>query len=227
MIVRHILSGLLLAIMGLTLFSCSDEDTYADLVKRERRQVNAFISKGALVKDTETNDTLLYVPPINVISEETFAAQDSATDLSKNEYVYLNRTGIYMQIIREGAGERMQAGEARTIINRFIEYSIAGDSLSLANVNGASITTPDIMLCTKSSGTFSASFTSGIMYNVYGQKVPAGWLVPLSYINLGRQTSADVGIAKVRLIVPHGQGHNTASTNILPFFYEISYERGR
>ncbi len=56
--------------------------------------------------------------------------------------------------------------------------------------------------------------------------VPGGWTIPLSYIKLGRPTSADEEIAKVRLIVPHSEGHAWAQNQVCAFYYEITYERG-
>ena len=94
-------------------------------------------------------------------------------------------------------------------------------------------TNPDIMDVTNTYGTFTASFNTsvnggGAMYQYYGSKaVPAGWLVPLTYINIGRQVSEDEEIAKVRLIVPHSQGHSDASSNVYPCFYEITYQEMR
>ena len=63
--------------------------------------------------------------------------------------------------------------------------------------------------------TFTASFTEGLMRSTYNTEwVPSGWLVPFNYINVGRPRSADDEIAKVRLIVPHTQGHTIASSYV-------------
>ena len=80
-------------------------------------------------------------------------------------------------------------------------------------------------------GTFTASFNTsvngGAMYQYYGSKaVPAGWLVPLTYINIGRQINADEEIAKVRLIVPaFHRGHSDASSNVYPVFMKSLIRR--
>ena len=87
----------------------------------------------------------------------------------------------------------------------------------------------DKMTVKNTSGTFTASFISGesLMYTKYSsQAVPSGWLVPLSYINLGRTPKGEE-IAKVRLIVPHTQGQSDASKNVYPCLYEITYALGR
>ena len=57
--------------------------------------------------------------------------------------------------------------------------------------------------------------------------VPNGWIIPLQYVKVGRQTSADSGIAKVRLIVPHSQGQSDATSNVYPCFYELTYQEMR
>jgi hypothetical protein len=82
-------------------------------------------------------------------------------------------------------------------------------------------------------GTFSASFdpTSSLIYNKYGSSnntsVPEGWLVPLSYINLGRPINEGDEIARVKIIVPHTKGHPYATAGVYPCLYNLTYERGR
>ena len=68
----------------------------------------------------------------------------------------------------------------------------------------------------------------GAMYAAYGStSVPSGWLIPFPYIRIGRQNSPDEGIAKVRLIVPHSEGQTSASSNVYPCFYEITFQKMR
>ena len=82
------------------------------------------------------------------------------------------------------------------------------------------------MRVTNTRGTFSGSFTTGLMIKAYSSaSVPAGWLVPLAYIKIGRPTSLTDEKAKVRLIVPHSQGHTIAAQEVLPYYYEITYEK--
>ena len=81
---------------------------------------------------------------------------------------------------------------------------------------------PDAMMLTKSGKSFSATFTSGIMYTVWGTPyVPSGWLIPFNYIKVGREIS---GRSKVRLIVPHSEGQSDASASVYPCYYEITYQ---
>lgn len=220
---------LLLAALAICLQSCDDDETYADKRKRENKQIQAFLKSGAEVKETDTGEYLLYVPGnIKVISEEQFYANDSTTNVDDNEYVYFDRTGVYMQILDKGSGSKLADGETAQIITRYTEYNISTDSIQSTNKTVTYETVPDIMTCTNNSGTFSGSFTQGVMTKTYSSAaVPAGWLIPLTYINIGRLDSPTATLAHVRLIVPASQGQANASSNVYPCFYEITYQRGR
>ena len=215
----------------LLLFSaCRENESYAEQKEKERDAINNFISRDIAITDND-GDTLIHVGHINVISEEQFISQDSTTDVAKNEYVLFKSKGIYMQIVRKGVGPKLESGQSKRIITRYLEFNILTDSVLTSNDVLYFSTTPDIMEVTNSYGTFTASFNTenggGAMYRAYGStEVPAGWLVPLSYIHIGRQTSAE-GIAKVRLIVPHTQGQSYARQNVYPCFYEIKYQETR
>lgn len=197
-----------------TLMSCDDTESYADQKKKERSAIRSYIAKEN----------------IKVITEKEVHAQDSTTDVSKNEYVLFETTGVYMQIIREGCGEKLKDGETATVICRFKEWNLLTDSLQLANnIENSSLNFPDLMSVKNTSGTFKASFIKGssVMYSIYGSgSVPAGWLAPLSYIKIGRPAKPGEEIAKVKLIVPHTQGHQYASSGVYPCLYEITYQRG-
>lgn len=208
------LSMLLLALVGAVVFtSCSDSETYADQKKKERSAINSYIAKNG----------------IKVISEDEFF-KDSLTDTTKNEFVLFESSGVYMQIIRKGCGEKIKDGENATVLCRFTERNLLTDSLQLSNdiISYASLV--DKMNVKRNSGTFTASFdaSSSVMYSVYGStSVPSGWLVPLAYIKLGRPASENDQIAKVRIIVPHTQGQKYAVQGVYPCLYDITYERGR
>lgn len=208
------LSMLLLALVGAVVFtSCSDSETYADQKKKERSAINSYIAKNG----------------IKVISEDEFF-KDSLTDTTKNEFVLFESSGVYMQIIRKGCGEKIKDGENATVLCRFTERNLMTDSLQLSNdiISYASLV--DKMNVKRNSGTFTASFdaSSSVMYSVYGStSVPSGWLVPLAYIKLGRPASENDQIAKVRIIVPHTQGQPYAVQGVYPCLYDITYERGR
>ena len=56
--------------------------------------------------------------------------------------------------------------------------------------------------------------------------VPQGWLVPLTFINVGRPANEGDEVAKVRIIVPHDVGHMGAISRVTPYMYDITYQRG-
>ncbi len=221
-----LLSGVVL------LTSCDEDETYAEQKDKERKVVAAFLERDLAILNEE-GDTTCYVGKINVISEMQFEAQGDSTSLEKNEYVLFNNSGVYMQILRKGPGEKLQDGQSKRIISRFMEYNILGDSIQLRDDVPYWHTNPEIMDVSNNSGTITASFNTqinggGAMYMTYQQTtVPNGWIVPLSYVNLGRQVTADEGIAKVRLIVPHSQGHSASTKGVYPCFYELTYQEMR
>ncbi len=199
---------LLFASSGFLSQSCDDSETYAEKKAEERGWIKSYIEKNN----------------INVISGSDFKI-DTITDVAGNEYVYFDDSGVYMQIVERGEGEMMKDGDHFEIIMRFIEVLVeTGDTLSTTNKYNPGAY--DVMMCSKSSGSFTASFTEGNMYSNYGSSVPTGWLIPLNYIKLQAQLPNEHS-PKVRLIVPHSAGHSTASSYVTPYFYEITYQKKR
>lgn len=211
---RNLALAFIALFAAVTVISCDDTETYAEQKDRERAAISRFIADSA----------------INVITETQFAEQGYKTDLSKNQFVLLKNSGVYMQIVREGCGEKIKDGETTTVLCRFSERNILTDSLQLTNDVSSFSSIVDKMTVTNTSGTFTASFIKNpsVMAMFYGStSVPSGWLVPFTYIKVGRQENADEEIAKVNLIVPHTQGHQYASSGVYPCYYTITYERGR
>ena len=208
---KNITLFVLLAAVSILFTACHDTESYADQKKKERKAIRQFIADQNITE----------------ISLSDFEAAGYKTDVDKNEYVLFPSTGVYMQIVREGCGEKLKNGETATILCRFTEMNLMEDSLFLSNNIHKYAQTPDRMTVRNVSGTFSASFISGLMLDMYGStNVPSGWLVPLTYIKIGRPTNANEEIAKVRLILPHTEGQSNASYNVYPCYYEITYERG-
>ena len=209
------LSYIFLLFLGISmLVACDDTETYAEMKAKERAAINKYIADSA----------------VTVISEAQFKANNYTTDVSKNEFVLFESNGVYMQIVEKGTGSRLAEGETKEIITRHIEFNIASDSVQTTNVPSSFEWRYDVMTCTNSYGTYSATFTRdlGVMRTSYNSAaVPAGWLIPLKYINLARTMDGpDARLAKVRLIVPSSQGQANASANVYPCFYEIIYQRG-
>ena len=207
----------LIALVGVVVVaSCDDTETYAEQRERENAAISRYINENK----------------IRVLNESEFAAKGYTTDTARdnNEYVQMQSTGVYMQIVRKGCGEKIKDGETTTVLCRFTERNLLTDSIQLTNQILAFASIPEKMSVTNLGGSFTASFLqeSSLMYTFYGStSVPSGWLVPLRYINVGRQTGADEEIAKVNLIVPSTQGHQSASAGVYPCFYTITFEKGR
>ncbi|MBR2630133.1 MAG: DUF4827 domain-containing protein [Bacteroidaceae bacterium] len=216
-ILFSVLAACVVSTSILTTTSCNEDETYAEQKDKEKKAIGQFL---------EDND---FVGKITPITEEQFYAQDSMTDLSKNEFVRFNDDGIYMQIVRKGNGpsmvelakERKDSTVTRPLICKFLEYDIEGADTTYSIIYLSSIN--DKMLCTYShyGRSYTASFTEGIMQSAYGSTVPKGWLKPLDYIRLTKVAGEE---AKVRLIVPHSSGTSNASGYVLPFYYEITYQ---
>ena len=211
-------------IIGIFAFSsCNEVETFAEKKDRERDAISQYIS--------EHN--------IKVISESQFNKQDSTTDVSKNEYVLFENTGVYMQIVNRGCGEMIKKGESATVLSRYTEYNITGGYIQLSNQYS---TIYDKYNVYNASGTFTGTFCltgegTGFQSFIYDyvsehdwavatSAVPRGWTVPFSYIYVGRPKNGNEDVAKVRLIVPHEHGYAHASNNVFACYYEISYERG-
>ena len=213
----------LLLLLGGILFltSCNKSETYSDLKEAERDAINRYIDKNN----------------ITVIGEEQFIKQGETTNLEKNEYVLLPKSGVYMQIVRKGCGSILEDKKRVEILCRFLEFNIKADSILLRNdipVGGYIKSVfydfsafPEKMSVERTGSIYTASFvqSSSLMYAFHGTaNVPSGWLVPLAYINLGRPQDDGDEVAKVRLIVPHSQGTADASSSVFPCYYEITYE---
>ncbi len=211
----------ILLLCALLMTGCEDYETYADMKEKEQDAIERFIS--------EQN--------IWVIDESTFYAQGQTTDVSKNQFVRFDRNGVYMQIIRKGCGDKLEENKNVTLLCRFMEQNLLTNEILVRNDKPAYLSTTssgtidvsiylDKMNVTRTGTTITASFTQGMMYQYHGSTtVPAGWLVPLNYVNVGYPQNDGDEISKVRLIVPHSQGTADASSSVVPCYYEITYQR--
>ena len=224
-----------LVAIGMTIWSCDDYEDYSELRDYELSAVSRFVDNPSFGE--------IMGKKINVISEKEFL-KDTITDVSKNEFV-LFENGVYMQIVRRGCGSVLKNGEKAAVLCRYKEYNIneRNDSAVLVSFNDDPVkyqSLYDKIDVVNNSGTFKKSWSltedntgyQSRLYAYYASKyktsisVPEGWLVPLSYIKLGRPQKDGDEIAKVRLIVPHEMGHEVALKGVCAFYYEITYERG-
>lgn len=195
---------LLLSIMVLPFVSCDDEVTYSDMKERERDAVNKFI------KDKN----------IKIITYKEFVAKGYVTDVMSNEFVEIDE--VYMQIVNNPKNaddaRRIESGDERNILVRYFEYNIQdGDTIS----SNKYMSEPDEMRVENNNGTYTATFTSGVMPGIYGNTVPTGWLVPMNYLYFTRKQG---NLAEVNLIVPHSKGTMNAATYVFPCLYNMTLQ---
>ena len=193
-----------LPLLALLFVACDDTVTYSEMKEKERDAVNKFVKdKG-----------------IKIISYAEFIANDSTTDVAKNEFVEID--DVYMQIVNNpkdaADARRIADGDTRNMLVRYYEYNIIeGDTIS----TNSYMSEADEMRVTNKNGNYSATFTSGMMASIYGNAVPTGWLTPLNYLYFTRMQS---NLAKVNLIVPHSKGTVTATTYVYPCLYSITFQ---
>lgn len=179
--------------------ACDDSKTYAEMLEEEKDGINDFIRKNGF----------------KVISQSEFYAQDSVTKSKANgddvdEFVQL-ASGVYMQIVDKGSENVADTVKSNDeVLVRFMEYSILDQDTTLSNLNAAEIV--DRFRYTVTSSSIAGTFLEGYMYSYYSSAVPAGWLVPLTYVR---------DRAHVRLIVPSKMGHQTAMQYVYPYYYDI------
>ena len=196
---------LVLLVLVVSFASCDDTVTYSEMKEKEREAVAAYIS--------EKN--------INVISYEQFVANDSTTDVNNNEYVLVD--DVYLQIVNnpvktDPAAYGIEHGDNVDLLIRYYEYNIQDGDTITANLYAADA---DEMRVTNNSGSYTATFISGVMNSVYGSSVPTGWLVPLRFLTFTRKQA---NLAKVNIIVPHTKGTSTAASYVYPCHYQITFQ---
>ena len=108
----------ILILLAVVLVSCNDYETYGDKKEKERNAIAKFIADSSFT----------------VISEEEFVKNGYKTDLSRREFVKLDKSGVYMQIMRQGCGEGFKDGDELTLDCRYSEYDILNDTTTTQNL---------------------------------------------------------------------------------------------
>ena len=185
---------------GLSFQACDDGKTYAEMLDEEKDGINDFIKK---------ND-------FKIISQSEFYVQDSTRKSKEkgdgvDEFVQL-ASGVYMQIVDKGSENAADTVKNNDeVLVRFMEYSILDKDTTLSNLNA--VETVDAFRYAVTPSSIAGTFLQGYMMTYYSSPtVPAGWLVPLTYVR---------DMAHVKLIVPSKMGHQTAMQYVYPYFYDI------
>lgn len=175
--------------------ACDNSKTYAEMLEEEKDAIKAFIKDSSIV----------------VISQSEFYAQDSTTDVSRNEYVQL-ASGVYMQIVDKGSTNPADTIKPNDLVLvRYEELNLQSGYL-MSNLD---IPIPDYLdefKYTVTSSSIAGIFIKGSMRLAYGTSVPAGWLVALKYVR---------DRAHVKLIIPSKMGQQQAMERVYPCYYDI------
>ena len=190
----YFIVGLMLC--SLAFQSCHDNVTYADMLKDENKMISNLIKDSGIV----------------VISQSEFYAQDSTTNLSRNEFVQL-ASGVYMQIVDKGSDDPADTISSNDhVLVRFIEYNIS-DTMNVSCTNVSYPYLVDEFRYVKNSTSIMGTFITGAMYITYQKTaVPAGWLAIFPFIRDG---------AHVKLIVPSKMGHEASMQYVHPYYYDL------
>lgn len=149
-----------------------------------------------------------------------------------------------MQVIDQGCGDYIKKGTSVDVLVRFDEYNLSyaaemsDKCLTLSNKVPAYSYYVDKISVTNTSGTFTGSFvdpSASLMANTYNSSnygsvsstVPSGWLIPFTWIKIGRPKTADERIAHIRLLVPHSYGTTSASGSVQACVYDMTLQKGR
>ena len=185
---------------GLSFQACDDGKTYAEMLDEEKDGINDFIKK---------ND-------FKIISQSEFYAQDSTTKSKEkgdgvDEFVQL-ASGVYMQIVDKGSENAADTVKNNDeVLVRFMEYSILDKDTTLSNLNA--VETVDAFRYAVTPSSIAGTFLQGYMMTYYSSPtVPAGWLVPLTYVR---------DMAHVKLIVPSKMGQSDAMRDVHPYYYDL------
>mgnify|MGYP001540130971 FL=1 len=135
--------------------ACDNSKTYAEMLEEEKDAIKAFIKDSSIV----------------VISQSEFYAQDSTTDVSRNEYVQL-ASGVYMQIVDKGSTNPADTIKPNDLVLvRYEELNLQSGYL-MSNLD---IPIPDYLdefKYTVTSSSIAGIFIKGSMRLAYGTSVP-------------------------------------------------------
>lgn len=231
----------IIAIAALVTFAaCDHNETYADQRNRELDSINAFLRNEnvKVIKESEFEQRF----EARKAGDKTIKLTD--TDPNNNEYVLFESNGIYMQVIHDGCGDYIAKGKTQNVLCRYTEYCLANrakicdDAITLTNDVPRFAIYTDEMSVKNTSGTFEGSFVdtnhsllaqtyNSSYYGSVSATVPSGWLIPFSWIKIGRLITADDELAHVRLLVPHTYGTTSASASVYACLYDIRFQAAR
>ena len=163
-------------------------------------------------RELDSISSFLRKENIKVISEDEFNRRwknnEKLTDTAKNnnEWVLFNSNGIYMQVIDQGCGDYIKKGTSVDVLVRFDEYNLS----YAAEMSDKCLT-----------------LSNKVPPPAYYVDRISGWLIPFTWIKIGRPKTDDERIAHVRLLVPHSYGTTSASGSVQACVYDMTLQKGR
>lgn len=233
----------MIAVAALISFAaCDHNETYADQRDRELDSINAFLRNENIKVINEAEFEKRF--EARKAGDKTVKLTD--TDPNNNEYVLFESNGIYMQVLEPGCGDYIKKDHSEEVLVRFDEYSlnlrakICDAALTCSNNHVGASFNVDKLRVTNTSGTFTGLFVEplksvfALTYNQSGYTssgvsgtVPSGWLIPFSWVKIGRGNAEGEKLAHVRLLVPHTYGSTTASGSVYSCLYDMTLQKGR
>lgn len=185
--------GLICFIIGLcaTFAACSNSETYADKLKSERKSISRLIN--------EKNIIVLNSYPASGVFKE-------------NEYFRDPITGVYINVIDSGNGNRASIAKRSEVNVRFkdaITFGLSSPDTLSNNIPGYQ----PLSFVYGITATYTASTQGTFEYRF----LSPGIVAPLEYVGEN---------AKVRLIVPFASGSTLQLAAFTPLYYtELQYTR--
>lgn len=185
---------------ALSLSSCNDSKSYADLLNEENKAVNLFLANHRVVD--------------GVPEDNKFEVGEDAP------YYKLDEEGnVYMQVLRIGQPEEyreqhpdykeVMAENGDRVYFRFIRYNlryyVPGESMTGSGNAEDMSTTSMYFVYDDFQNTYSVTYGEGIQ-------------MPLKYVPLD---------SKVNIIIKSQDGWSDEISNVIPFLYEITYYKSQ
>jgi len=188
--------GLICFIIGACVLfaACSKSESYADKVKKEKNRISSFLS--------EHNIEVLHEYPTNGV-------------FKSNQY-YLDESGVYINVVDSGNGNRADASKRSKVLYRFKEtMTLPAAESDTVDLN--TLSTQPLSFNYGVSSTYSNSdYTNYSLYYLY---LSPGVTIPLQYVGEN---------AIVRLIVPFrnsiGSAYQIASYSTV-YYGQLEYTK--
>jgi len=190
--------------------SCSDKESYADLLRDENHAVNAYLANYPLITEIPADrqfistESIMKTPEFQAEYGKLDAATQQAEAVKLTPFYRMDDDGyVYMQVIDPGAGP--MAEEEQQIWFRFTRYNLA-----FAYKNGSAEASGNESNVASNPTSFRFKNTTLSSTTQWGE----GIQTPLEYLPLN---------CRVNLIVKSYLGPVEEVSAVYPYIYSIRY----